>query len=239
MILCQTIWETFAFLKQLLENSNCFCICFISIWKSLPDLVPSYCALLGEKSVITRYQIQKCDNCDRIAPSQQSLPPAPYQYPDYPFQQVCGDFFHHKVLSWFVWIATRTGQSLRKPSSPTASWMNSLLMGVPNSLRHLPPRSYTTGESVTSQSPNRQPEKNPLHTTIPATCWFQFRQKRNIGSHRATTLHHHPSCRPQSTPWGTRTSLADTSRWSTRERRQPARFNDFVLLNFTLWTFLF
>jgi len=89
MILCQTIWETFAFLKQLLENSNCFCICFISILKSLPDLVPSYCAFFAK-------QRQKCDDCDRIAPSQQSLPPAPYQYPDYPFQQVCSDFFHHK-----------------------------------------------------------------------------------------------------------------------------------------------
>ena len=49
-------------------------------------------------------QRQKCDDCDRIAPSQPNLPPAPCQYPDYPFQQLCGDFFHYKGHYYLVCV---------------------------------------------------------------------------------------------------------------------------------------
>ena len=47
---------------------------------------------------------QGCSSCDRIAPSQQNSPPTPIQYPDYPFQQVCGDFFHYKGHYYLVCV---------------------------------------------------------------------------------------------------------------------------------------
>lgn len=47
---------------------------------------------------------QGCQSCDRIAPSQPSAPPKPLQYPDYPFQQICGDFFHYAGHNYLVCI---------------------------------------------------------------------------------------------------------------------------------------
>ena len=49
-------------------------------------------------------QRQRWKNCDRIAPSQPSLPPTPRQYPNYPFQQLCGDFFHYKGHYYLVCV---------------------------------------------------------------------------------------------------------------------------------------
>ena len=47
---------------------------------------------------------QGCESCDRIAPSQQNAPPTPIRYPDYPFQQLCGDFFHYKGHYYLVCV---------------------------------------------------------------------------------------------------------------------------------------
>lgn len=47
---------------------------------------------------------QGCGSCDRIAPSQQNAPPTPIQYPDYPFQQLCGDFFHYMGHYYLVCV---------------------------------------------------------------------------------------------------------------------------------------
>ncbi|XP_057312316.1 uncharacterized protein K02A2.6-like [Hydractinia symbiolongicarpus] len=47
---------------------------------------------------------QGCKSCDHIAPSQQSAPPTPLNYPDYPFQQLCGDFFHYAGHNYLVCV---------------------------------------------------------------------------------------------------------------------------------------
>ena len=36
---------------------------------------------------------QNCRSCDQVAPSQPAAPPSPLPSPDYPFQQICSDFF--------------------------------------------------------------------------------------------------------------------------------------------------
>ncbi|XP_066924333.1 uncharacterized protein [Clytia hemisphaerica] len=49
-------------------------------------------------------QRNNCNHCDRIAPSQPSAPPTPLAYPEYPFQYLCGDFFHHKGHYYLVCV---------------------------------------------------------------------------------------------------------------------------------------
>ncbi|XP_066931785.1 uncharacterized protein [Clytia hemisphaerica] len=49
-------------------------------------------------------QRNNCNHCDRIAPSQPSAPPTPLTYPEYPFQYLCGDFFHHKGHYYLVCV---------------------------------------------------------------------------------------------------------------------------------------
>lgn len=44
----------------------------------------------------------KCNHCNRIAPSNPSAPPTPLIEPDYPFQCVCADFFHYKGVNYLV-----------------------------------------------------------------------------------------------------------------------------------------
>ena len=45
-----------------------------------------------------------CSHCDRMAPSQPSAPLTPLVYPEYPFQYICGDFFHHKGQYYLVCV---------------------------------------------------------------------------------------------------------------------------------------
>ena len=47
---------------------------------------------------------QECNDCNRIAPSQPSAPPTQTPYPAYPFQQLCGDFLHHKGHYYLVCV---------------------------------------------------------------------------------------------------------------------------------------
>ena len=43
-----------------------------------------------------------CSTCNRIAPSQPSAPPAIIEFPSYPFQKVCADFFCFKGIAYLV-----------------------------------------------------------------------------------------------------------------------------------------
>lgn len=45
-----------------------------------------------------------CQHCNRMAPSQAALPPTPPILPDYPFQCICADYFHHHGHSYLVII---------------------------------------------------------------------------------------------------------------------------------------
>lgn len=44
----------------------------------------------------------KCQYCNRNAPSQPSAPPIPPVSPAYPFQCICADYFHHKGVNYLV-----------------------------------------------------------------------------------------------------------------------------------------
>ena len=44
----------------------------------------------------------RCNHCNRIAPSNPSAPPTPLLSPDYPFQCICADFFHYKGMNYLV-----------------------------------------------------------------------------------------------------------------------------------------
>ncbi|XP_041480493.1 uncharacterized protein K02A2.6-like [Lytechinus variegatus] len=57
-----------------------------------------------------------CTQCNRIAPSNPSAPPAPLISPAFPFQCICADYFHYKGCNYLVIedvgpTGTRTGQS--------------------------------------------------------------------------------------------------------------------------------
>ena len=43
-----------------------------------------------------------CHQCNRIAPSNPSAPPAPLTNPEYPFQCICADFFQYKGCNYLV-----------------------------------------------------------------------------------------------------------------------------------------
>ena len=43
-----------------------------------------------------------CHHCNRTAPSQPAAPPVPLTLPDYPFQYICADFFHHTGHNYLV-----------------------------------------------------------------------------------------------------------------------------------------
>ena len=45
---------------------------------------------------------QHCNHCNRMAPSQPSAPPTPLTQPEYPFQYLCADFFHHGGVHYLV-----------------------------------------------------------------------------------------------------------------------------------------
>ena len=45
-----------------------------------------------------------CSQCNRMAPSQAALPPTPPTLPEYPFQCICADYFHHQGYTYFVII---------------------------------------------------------------------------------------------------------------------------------------
>ena len=45
---------------------------------------------------------QRCQHCNRIAPSQPNAPPTPPLQPQYPFQCICADFFHYAGHTYLV-----------------------------------------------------------------------------------------------------------------------------------------
>lgn len=47
---------------------------------------------------------ESCATCNGIAPSQPAMPSITPETPEYPFQHVCGDFFHHMGVSYLVLV---------------------------------------------------------------------------------------------------------------------------------------
>ncbi|XP_054749714.1 uncharacterized protein K02A2.6-like [Lytechinus pictus] len=65
-----------------------------------PSITPAFTALRA-----------RCNQCNRIAPSNPRAPPTPLLYPGYPFQCICADFFHKgcnylvivdRFSNWFI-----------------------------------------------------------------------------------------------------------------------------------------
>ena len=46
----------------------------------------------------------RCTNCNGITPSQPAMPSTTPETPIYPFQHVCGNFFHHMGISYLVLV---------------------------------------------------------------------------------------------------------------------------------------
>ena len=45
---------------------------------------------------------ERCAECNRMAPSQPSMPPKPLLHPEYPFELVCADYFMYKGHNYLV-----------------------------------------------------------------------------------------------------------------------------------------
>ena len=45
-----------------------------------------------------------CSPFDQMAPSQASMPPAPPTVPEYPFQLICADYFHHRGSNYLITV---------------------------------------------------------------------------------------------------------------------------------------
>lgn len=45
-----------------------------------------------------------CSPCNRMAPSQSSLPPEPITVPDYPFQYICADYFQYSGSNYLITV---------------------------------------------------------------------------------------------------------------------------------------
>ena len=81
-----------------------------------------------------------CSHCDRMAPSQPSAPPTPLVYPEYSFQYICGDFFHHKGQYYLVCVDRYSNWPIVEKSKGNANdLINSLrrsflTYGIPDEL---------------------------------------------------------------------------------------------------------
>ena len=75
----------------------------------------------------------KCHHCNVMAPSQPLLPPTPPPIPEYPFQLICSDFFHHKGNNYLISVDRYSNWPIVERSSEGSR-------GLINSLR----RNYVT-----------------------------------------------------------------------------------------------
>lgn len=82
----------------------------------------------------------QCIQCNRIAPSNPSAPPTPLISPDYPFQCLCADFFHHKGTNYLVIVDRYSNWPIVEKSSDSATGLINCLrrtfvtFGIPDEL---------------------------------------------------------------------------------------------------------
>lgn len=82
----------------------------------------------------------QCIQCNRIAPSNTSAPPTPLISPDYPFQCLCADFFHHKGTNYLVIVDRYSNWPIVEKSSDGATGLINCLrrtfvtFGIPDEL---------------------------------------------------------------------------------------------------------
>ena len=69
----------------------------------------------------------RCQACNRMAPSQPSAPPTPPVSPLYPFQCICSDYFHYKGINYLVIVDRYTNWPIVEQASQGASGLISAL----------------------------------------------------------------------------------------------------------------
>ena len=70
-----------------------------------------------------------CTDCNRMAPSQATLPPTPLTPTEYPFQCICADFFYHQGHNYLVIIDRYSNWPIMERARDSA-------IGLINILRH-------------------------------------------------------------------------------------------------------
>lgn len=85
-------------------------------------------------------QRSNCSHCNRMAPSQPDAPPSPLNYPEYPFQYICADFFHYKGHYYLVCVDRYSNWPIVEESSGGAQSLINILRrtfatyGIPDEL---------------------------------------------------------------------------------------------------------
>ena len=83
---------------------------------------------------------ERCNDCNRMAPSNPGAPPTPSTLPTYPFQAVCGDYFKHFGKHYLVVVDRYSNWPIVERSSAGATGLVDLLkrtfmtFGIPDEL---------------------------------------------------------------------------------------------------------
>ncbi len=81
-----------------------------------------------------------CSICNGNAPSQPAMPSTTPEEPEYPFQHICADFFHHEGSAYIVLVDRYSGWPIVAPAVNGASGLANILrsmfatFGIPTSL---------------------------------------------------------------------------------------------------------
>ena len=93
----------------------------------------------GMSTDISRTRNQ-CSTCNQNAPSQPAMPSTTPEEPEYPFQHICADYFHHEGSAYLVLVDRYSGWPIVAPAQGGATGLASTLretfatFGIPTTL---------------------------------------------------------------------------------------------------------
>ena len=103
---------------------------------------------------------KNCPECDRMAPSQPAAPPTPLEYPGYPLQKVCADFFMYRGKHYLVIVDRYSNWPIVERSHDGAN-------GLIPTLR----KCFSTYGTPTELSSDRGLEFTASSTQTFLRCW--------------------------------------------------------------------